>query len=147
MEIQGQCHCGDIAYEAVVDPERVSVCHCTDCQHLTGTAWRVSVGCRQADFRLLRGTPTVYVKVGDSGVRRAQHFCGRCGSPLYVHTEGDTATMSLRVGNIAQRAQLAPKRQIWCRSALPWALDVGGLPAAEREWQGSQAPIGGAARP
>ncbi|MDQ3188264.1 MAG: GFA family protein, partial [Pseudomonadota bacterium] len=32
MKIQGACHCGDISYEAVVDPARVSICHCADCQ-------------------------------------------------------------------------------------------------------------------
>jgi hypothetical protein len=141
MEIQGQCHCGDIAYEAIVDPERVSICHCTDCQHLTGGAWRVTVGCRRQDFRLLRGTPTVYVKVGDSGTHRAQSFCGRCGSPLFVHTVGDIERLGLRVGNISQRAQLVPKRQIWCRSALPWALDIAGLPGSERELGEPQPPL------
>jgi len=43
MDVQGSCHCGRIRYDAVVDPERVTICHCTDCQALTGTAYRVSV--------------------------------------------------------------------------------------------------------
>jgi hypothetical protein len=31
----------------------------------------------------------------------------------------------LRVGGIDQRARLAlPARQIWCRSALPWSMDL-----------------------
>ena len=38
MKIDGGCHCGAIAYEAEVDPEKTSICHCTDCQQLTGTA-------------------------------------------------------------------------------------------------------------
>ncbi|HET9046453.1 MAG TPA: GFA family protein, partial [Casimicrobiaceae bacterium] len=32
MHVQGRCHCGEIAYEAEIDPAGVSVCHCTDCQ-------------------------------------------------------------------------------------------------------------------
>jgi hypothetical protein len=39
MKIDGGCHCGAIAYEAEVDPDRVGICHCTDCQQLTGTAF------------------------------------------------------------------------------------------------------------
>ena len=41
MKVTGSCHCGQITYEAEVDPETVRVCHCTDCQKLTG---RVSCG-------------------------------------------------------------------------------------------------------
>jgi len=35
MRIDGQCHCGLISYEAEIDPEKVMICHCTDCQTLT----------------------------------------------------------------------------------------------------------------
>ena len=32
MHIDGGCHCGNITYEADIDPEAVSICHCADCQ-------------------------------------------------------------------------------------------------------------------
>ncbi|BAL76446.1 hypothetical protein S23_32430 [Bradyrhizobium cosmicum] len=32
MQIDGQCHCGQINFEAEIDPEAISVCHCRDCQ-------------------------------------------------------------------------------------------------------------------
>ncbi len=40
MRIDGQCHCGGITYEAEVDPATARICHCTDCQVLSGTAFR-----------------------------------------------------------------------------------------------------------
>jgi hypothetical protein len=43
MHIDGACHCGKITYEAEVDPEAVGICHCTDCQTLSGTAFRTVV--------------------------------------------------------------------------------------------------------
>ena len=42
MKIHGECHCGEVRYEAEIDPGLVSICHCTDCQILTGTAYRVA---------------------------------------------------------------------------------------------------------
>ena len=42
MKIDGGCHCGYITYAAEIDPEKVGICHCTDCQTLSGTAFRVS---------------------------------------------------------------------------------------------------------
>lgn len=134
MKVEGECHCGAIAYEAVVDEDAVSVCHCTDCQVLTGTAYRVSAPARRADFRLLRGEPTIYVKKADSGANRVQAFCGRCGSPLYATDADDgTALLGLRVGALRQRDALRPVRQIWCSSALDWTGDLSGLERREKE--------------
>ncbi|MFZ5714469.1 MAG: GFA family protein, partial [Bradyrhizobium sp.] len=67
MHIDGQCHCGKITYEAEIDPEQVSVCHCTDCQALTGSPFRVTAICAKADVKLTAGTPKVYGKRGDNG--------------------------------------------------------------------------------
>jgi hypothetical protein len=42
-------------------------------------------------------------------------------------------TYSLRLGCISQRAQLEPRRQIWVRSALPWAMDLRDIERVERQ--------------
>jgi hypothetical protein len=42
-EVTGHCHCGQISFEAEVDSATVRVCHCTDCQKLTGTAFRAAI--------------------------------------------------------------------------------------------------------
>lgn len=52
MHIDGQCHCGHVRYEAEIDPSRVSICHCTDCQRLTGSAFRVTAITPTANVRL-----------------------------------------------------------------------------------------------
>ena len=40
MRIDGACHCGKISFAAEIDPARVMVCHCTDCQVLSGGPYR-----------------------------------------------------------------------------------------------------------
>jgi hypothetical protein len=35
MKIDGRCHCGYITYEAEIEPEKVMICHCADCQTLS----------------------------------------------------------------------------------------------------------------
>jgi hypothetical protein len=47
MKIDGRCHCGYITYEAEIDPEKVMICHCTDCQTLSGSAFRTVVLTRE----------------------------------------------------------------------------------------------------
>lgn len=132
MHITGQCHCGEIAYEAEIDPERVSICHCTDCQQLTGSAYRVTAFTLNEDFSLIRGAPKAYVKYGESGAPSTQYFCANCGSPLYRMGK-DKASVGIRVGSIDQRRELSPKRQVWCRSALPWSGDIEALPGIDRD--------------
>jgi hypothetical protein len=132
MKVDGQCHCGQIRYEAEIDADKVSVCHCSDCQTLTGTAYRVSAPACAASLVFLAGAPKIYVKTADSGNKRAQAFCADCGTPIYSADAKDPQTYALRVGTMSQRAALPAKRQIWCRSALPWVSDISGLERSER---------------
>lgn len=127
MRVTGRCHCGAITYEAEVDPAKVSICHCTDCQMLTGSAYRASVPAPRDTFVLRSGRPKVYVKTADSGTRRAHAFCPDCGTPVYSSAISDPPTYSLRVGCLDRRAELAPKKQIWCRSAVPWSMNLEGV--------------------
>jgi hypothetical protein len=71
MKVTESCHCGAIAYEAEVDPNSVRVCHCTDCQRLTGTAFRAGIASLPGTFVLKRGTPKIYIKTAESGTKRA----------------------------------------------------------------------------
>jgi hypothetical protein len=98
MKIDGGCHCGYITYEAEVDPEKTTICHCTDCQHLSGSAFRTVVRVAGDTFKIIAGEPTIYVKTAESGARRVQGFCPRCGTPIYSTAEGDDPKLySIRV--------------------------------------------------
>lgn len=124
MKIDGSCHCGQISYEAKIDCEAVYICHCTDCQQLTGSAFRWAVPVAAEDFRLLAGEPRVYVKTAESGATSRQLFCPACGSPIYSISNGDGSKyINLRLGTARQRAELSPKTQYWCRSALKWLVN------------------------
>jgi len=134
MKIDGQCHCGHVRYEAEIDPERVSVCHCTDCQALTGSPYRVTALTARDRIRLTANAPKLYIKTGDNGRKRHQYFCPECGSPLFTTGEGaDAEEWGIRWGSIRQRGELRPKRQYWCRSAAPWSGDLRALPAEATE--------------
>src|SRR6516162_11167782 len=50
MKFDGHCHCGRISFEAEVDPHAVTICHCTDCQTLTGAAFRANIAAPAAHF-------------------------------------------------------------------------------------------------
>ena len=131
MRVDGACHCGKVAFEAEVDPETVRICHCTDCQKMSGSLFRANIQADGETFRLVRGEPKIYIKTADSGTKRAQAFCGDCGTGLYATSPTNPTSYGLRVGVITQRAAFKPRHQIWCQSELPWTQEVGGLPRRE----------------
>jgi hypothetical protein len=133
MKVDGRCHCGEIAFEAEVNPAEVSICHCTDCQRLSGSAFRMSVPVRVEDFELLSGTPKFYVKVAESGNKRRQAFCGNCGTAIYACAVVRPTNYSLRVATITQCSDLAPKVQIWRRSRLAWVDAIAAMPGADKQ--------------
>jgi hypothetical protein len=135
MKIDGACHCGFITIEGEADPEKVTICHCTDCQTSTGTAFRISVPVAGASFKM-SGQPTTYLKTtADSGNPRLQAFCPRCGTPIYSTTpgEGVQPSYTVRVGMLRQRAELPPRKQIWWRSHRPWVTGLAAVPKAEKQ--------------
>lgn len=134
MKVTGRCHCGSIRYEAQIDESKVMMCHCSDCQMLTGTAYRANVQAPRETFRLEGGPLKIYVKTADSGTRRAHAFCPECGTPVYSSAVSEQPpTYSLRVGCLDQRHALKPGRQIWCQSALPWSADLASIERVERQ--------------
>lgn len=134
MRVQGNCHCGAITFEAEADPARASICHCTDCQTSTGSAFRTNVPVPAKDFRMLSGEPAIYVKTAESGNKRAQAFCAKCGTPIYSTQPGDGPKESymVRIGILKQREQFVPTVQNWTRSAQNWLGSITGLPRNEK---------------
>jgi hypothetical protein len=136
MHVDGSCHCGKITFEAEIDGDQVGICHCADCQTFSSSAFRITVPTPEAAFRLLTGTPKLYIKqTADSGRPRVQAFCADCGSALYATApSGENRIFGIRVGVLRQRADLVPRRQIWCQSKLSWLPE---LPGEEFPREGS----------
>ena len=135
MKINGACHCGAITYEAEVDPQMTRICHCNDCQQMSGAPYRAIVVAKEDDLKILTGEPKIYVKTAESGNKRAQGFCGDCGTALFATSYGDDAPKiyGLRLGAIEQRAELRPTAQIWTSSAQPWVNDLHDIPGFEKQ--------------
>lgn len=132
MRVDGQCHCGEIAWEAEIDPEKILVCHCTDCQVLGGGAFRWGTLIGREAFTLLRGAPKLYRKTAASGALRDLAFCGTCGTSLYGTQADQSTTLSLRLSSARLAADLRPAMQMWTASKAAWLDKLGDLPAIEQ---------------
>jgi hypothetical protein len=132
MKIEGACHCGEIHFTAEIDPSRVVVCHCADCQVQSGSPFRIVVVAPIESFAL-HGQPKSYVKVAQSGNRRAQMFCPTCATPLFACAPENPTSVSIRLGCVKQRGELVPATQIWQQSALPWLPGLQAIPGSAQQ--------------
>lgn len=132
MKVDGTCYCGEIAWEAEIDPQAVLVCHCTDCQVMGGGAFRWGTLIPADQFTLLRGVPKLYRKTAASGALRDLAFCGTCGTPFYGTQADHSTTLSLRLSGARQADQLRPSMQIWAQSKLGWLDELAEVPCIQQ---------------
>ena len=133
MKVTGSCHCGAIAYEAEVEPGTTGMCHCADCQTLSGSAFRTVVFTQEGSFSLRSGEPKIYIKTSESGRKRAQAFCPVCGTPIYATSTGDEPkAYNVRLGAVRQRNELLPRRQIFVCSQQSWVHGLNSIPKFDR---------------
>ena len=118
ISVNGKCHCGKISISAMVDKNKVRVCHCTDCQKMSGAPFR-AIAIASAESITISGTPKEYIKIGDSGNKRIQAFCFDCGTQLFA-TDIKKTTFNLRAGFLEQRDQLVPKQHVFIQSSVSW---------------------------
>ena len=82
---EGGCLCRDIRYETTANPVWMTVCHCTFCQRLTGSAFLVEPIFRRDAVVFSGAAPRTYDHRSDgSGMRVSVNFCGSCGTTLYL---------------------------------------------------------------
>ena len=97
---QGGCQCGGIRYEVTAAPRQVCVCHCTDCQRQSGSAFGMALVVGVDDFRLTRGELKTYASKSDAGRAKLGAFCPDCGTRIYHKPEWRKGMLSVRAGTL-----------------------------------------------
>ena len=57
LPLTGGCQCGGVRYEIKAAPLSLYVCHCTECQRQSGSAFALSLAVPRDAFAVVRGTP------------------------------------------------------------------------------------------
>lgn len=79
----GGCLCGAIRYRVRGLPARTLVCHCTFCQHFTGSAYNVESIFPKENIEFSEAALREYEHRSDgSGQAVRLHFCPRCGTTV-----------------------------------------------------------------
>jgi hypothetical protein len=124
---EGGCQCRAVRYRISGEPLTVYVCHCTDCQRRSGSAFGMSMIVRKEQFEILAGTPRVYDFVEASGRRRRGAFCERCAIRLWGESMQHPDLVYVRPGSLDDTSGLEPVAHMWARSAQPWVVIPDGV--------------------
>lgn len=123
MSLTGQCQCGHIHYEVQGDPLAVYICHCTECQKQSASAFGMSLRVQRADLVVTKGTPAAWDCLADSGRKKTHEFCANCGTRLFHHSRGDDRAgniVSVKPGTLDDRSWYQPVAHLWTKSKQPW---------------------------
>jgi hypothetical protein len=121
MELSGGCLCGKVRYSANADPIFVGVCHCTNCQKGSGSAFNAVIAMPKPAVSLT-GTVSTYEGRGDTGNATYKSFCPECGSPVAEEAAIMADVVMIPIGTLDDPSAVNPAMQIYCDSAQPWAL-------------------------
>ncbi len=132
METVGSCHCGYIKFKSEISPQAI-ICHCNDCQVLSGSAYRVNVKAAASTFEITQGELKAYRKTAESGDIRIQTFCPVCATPIYSSKELDPEFLFVRIGALKNREKFTPAAQIWKRSELCNFTDLAQVPGSPEQ--------------
>ena len=130
LPLTGGCLCGACRYELSAAPYFAYVCHCTDCQTQSGSAFNMSMPAPRAALKITKGAPAVFLRPMPGGRISEVNFCGACGSRLFALSNPEVAVV--RPGTLDDASWVFPAVQNFVRSAHPWAI-IEGVPREETQ--------------
>lgn len=118
LPLTGGCQCGRIRYRMKAHPVVFYLCHCTECQRHTSSAFGESLRFRRDDMDVDPGLVCVS-RMSDSGKERQGWFCPDCGVRIW-HGTSNSPEINIKAGTLDDTSWLVPAGHIWCRSRQPF---------------------------
>ena len=116
----GGCQCGGVRYRVSAEPVRVAICHCTQCQRVTGSAFSMAMIVADGAFGLLQGELKTWIRSSDAGRPVLCGFCPDCGTRITHKAELYRGFTNVRAGTLDDRSWLQPTMSFWTREKQPW---------------------------
>lgn len=129
----GGCLCGAVRYEVTAEPVAFMLCHCRDCQYISGGEPAAVVVVPAGAFRQIKGEARSYAVKGESGNTVSRQFCGECGTPLFSGLETMPHLKVIKAGSLDDPSWLKPTAFLWTKSAQPWAHKDAAVPSFDKQ--------------
>lgn len=131
----GGCGCGHTRYQVAGSPIFVNNCHCTQCQHQTGSTSVVNAFFEAERVTLLQGTLSENTVKAGSGGPHILVRCGACGVALWsYYPRLGRLGLGLRVGTLDDAGAFRPDAVIFTEEAMPWVSFPPDIPRFSRSY-------------
>ncbi len=120
--LTGGCLCGSLRYEITGAPLFVAQCYCRDCQKATGTGHTTIVGVMNTQLAIVKGTPSTYTNLGESGGSVTRHFCGICAGRLFTSGDLPGPVRMIQAGSLDNPNAISPTSALYVKDRLRWDL-------------------------
>lgn len=114
-----RCACGQLSIACYGEPENVSVCHCIECQHRTGSVFGIAAFYLQNSVQT-SGQPKIFTRNSDSGFDVVHHFCGNCGTTVYWYPARKPEIVGVGVGCFGDGKFPRPHQQVYEHHRHSW---------------------------
>lgn len=125
LPADGGCTCGEVRYRLTGEPVFLTICHCTECQRQSGSAFGMSLRMRREDVTLTRGDLKSWTRIADNGNPVGLFFCATCGTRIW-HEPAEHGFVHVKPGTLDDTSQLRPRYQSYTIRKHDW-LDVTGI--------------------
>ena len=115
----GGCACGQVRYECAEKPLVQLICHCRDCQHISGGAFMAFVLVPRDRLAYLSGSLHHYDAKAESGRELRRQFCTGCGSPISAYRP-ESPVVELTVASLDDQSIFTPTHELWVSRAEAW---------------------------
>jgi hypothetical protein len=127
LPLTGGCGCGLVRFEIDTPLVAAAYCHCTRCQHRTGTGMQASARLAPDSLHVISGGEQLRGWNAGSGLEKV--FCGDCGSALFAREPNGGAIRIVRLGAIDGDPGVRPQAHQFVAYAPAWEqLPEDGLP-------------------
>jgi hypothetical protein len=127
LPLTGGCGCGAVRYE--IDAPLVSAvyCHCTRCQHRTGSGAAATGSLAPGSLRIVSGEDQLRGWQPEGGWEKV--FCGACGSAVFTRDPESAEVRGVRLGTFDGDPGVRPRAHQFVAYAASWeAIPDDGLP-------------------
>lgn len=132
--LTGYCLCKNVRFGFETKPTDVSVCHCSLCRLMTGSAFGVYAKVSDVELTLTNGAD--HLKSYDVTDKLSTQFCQVCGSTLFARHADYPSFVYVSLGAMAEGSDIRPMYHEFVGSKAGWFDIQDSLPKFE-EWSDS----------
>lgn len=132
MKITGGCYCGKVRYEAEGEPIMRGLCHCRECQYISGGGANYALAMPSSGFKYTEGEPKSFERTDlETPVKR--EFCENCGTSLTSRPPSMPDIVILKVGTLDDPTIYgAPDMALYCIEKQDFHYLPEGMPQFDR---------------